>query len=95
MSGLNLARGARLRADHARGGFVLLRAEEVTELNGTAHEILSLCDGRSLDDLTAALLARYPQADPHELRADVRDFLTEAHAAGWVHAPGWIQGGAP
>ena len=81
---LQLYRGARLRYDRAREQHVLLRAEEVTELNATAHEILSLCDGRSQDALVTELASRYPQADPAELAADVAEFLAEAQASQWI-----------
>ncbi|WP_412028045.1 pyrroloquinoline quinone biosynthesis peptide chaperone PqqD [Deinococcus yunweiensis] len=81
---LRLYRGARLRYDRTREQHVLLRAEEVTELNATAFEILSLCDGRSEDAVVMELLTRYPQADPAELTADVAEFLAEAQASQWI-----------
>ncbi|MFC3832530.1 MULTISPECIES: pyrroloquinoline quinone biosynthesis peptide chaperone PqqD [Deinococcus] len=81
---LHLYRGARLRYDRTREQHVLLRAEEVTELNATAFEILSLCDGRSDAAVVAELLTRYPQADPAELAADVAEFLAEAQASQWI-----------
>jgi pyrroloquinoline quinone biosynthesis protein D len=40
-----LARGVRLREDKARGGHVLLAPERVLQANGTAVEVLKLCDG--------------------------------------------------
>lgn len=83
-STVHLYRGAKLRYDRTRDQHVLLRAEEVTELNDTAHEILALCDGRTEDALVTELLTRYPQADPTELAADVAEFLTEAQASQWV-----------
>lgn len=92
-AGLHLYRGARLRHDRTRGQHVLLRAEEVTELNATAYEILSLCDGRSEAALVAELQARYPQADPAELAADVADFLAEAQASQWIQRSGAGQDG--
>lgn len=83
--------GARLRFDRARGQHVLLKPEEITELNESAHEILALCvgGGRSEEDIVAALLERYPQADAQELAADVREFLQEALETQWltVQAP--------
>jgi pyrroloquinoline quinone biosynthesis protein D len=87
-SSLHLYRGARLRYDRTRAQHVLLRAEEVTELNATAHEILSLCDGRSEAALVAELLARYPQADAAELADDVAEFLAEAQASQWIQRGG-------
>jgi pyrroloquinoline quinone biosynthesis protein D len=83
--------GARLRFDRARGQHVLLKPEEVTELNESAHEILALCagGGRSEGDIIAALLERYPAADAQELADDVREFLQEALETQWltVQAP--------
>ncbi|PNY80790.1 pyrroloquinoline quinone biosynthesis peptide chaperone PqqD [Deinococcus koreensis] len=91
---LRLYRGARLRYDRTRDQHVLLRAEEVTELNATAHEILSLCDGRTQAALVDELRSRYPQADPDDLAADVAEFLAEAHASQWVQRDGSGQDGA-
>lgn len=81
---LHLYRGARLRYDRARDQYVLLRAEEITELNVTAHEILGLCDGRSQEALVAELASRYPQANPAELAVNVAEFLAEAQASQWI-----------
>jgi pyrroloquinoline quinone biosynthesis protein D len=78
--------GARLKHDRARDQFVLLKPEEVTELNPTAHEILSLCDGRSTDAIVSELQGRYPQADLAELGSDVQEFLQEALACQWIQA---------
>jgi pyrroloquinoline quinone biosynthesis protein D len=57
-----LARGVRLRADAARGGYVLLAPERVLTANATAVEILRRCDGSRtvaaiVDDLAAAFAA--------------------------------------
>lgn len=82
--------GARLKHDRARDQFVLLKPEEVTELNPTAHEILSLCDGRGAAAIVSELTARYPQADPAELGSDVQEFLEEALACQWIQAH-WMQ----
>ena len=48
-----LARGVRLQEDRTRGGFVLLAPERVLHANGTAAEVLRLCDG---ERTVAALL---------------------------------------
>jgi pyrroloquinoline quinone biosynthesis protein D len=68
-----LATGARLRYDEVREEHHLLIPEGVVRLNPTAAEVLGLCDGeRSVDDIVAALAARYDGAD---LRADVQELL--------------------
>jgi pyrroloquinoline quinone biosynthesis protein D len=65
-----LVTGARLRYDEVREEHVLLVPEGVVRLNPTAAEVLELCDGqRSLDEIVAALTARYEGSD---LRDDVQ-----------------------
>lgn len=80
----SLYSGARLRFDRARDQHVLLKPEEVTELNATAFEILELCQETTEAEIIAALTARYPQADPAELTSDVREFLQEALDTQWL-----------
>ena len=70
-----LARGVRLQIDSATGKNVLLYPEGIVELNDTAHEILSRCDGRTLGDIVQALAEEY-EADTAALAADVREILT-------------------
>jgi pyrroloquinoline quinone biosynthesis protein D len=55
-----LARGVRLREDKARGGHVLLAPERVLQANGTAVEVLKLCDGeRSFAQIVDDLAQRF------------------------------------
>jgi pyrroloquinoline quinone biosynthesis protein D len=55
-----LARGVRLHEDKARGGHVLLGPERVLQANGTAVEVLKLCDGeRSFDMIVDELASRF------------------------------------
>ena len=70
-----LARGVRLQIDSASGKNVLLYPEGIVELNDTAHEILSRCDGRTLREIVQALAEEY-EADTAALAADVREILT-------------------
>ena len=70
-----LAQGVRLQIDSASGKSVLLYPEGIVELNDTAHEILSRCDGRTLGDIVQALAEEY-EADTAALAADVREILT-------------------
>ncbi|MFL5861361.1 MAG: pyrroloquinoline quinone biosynthesis peptide chaperone PqqD [Solirubrobacteraceae bacterium] len=77
MTAPRLVTGARLRYDDVREEHLLLVPEGAVRLNGTAAEVLELCDGeRSLDDIVGVLAARYDGAD---LSDDVRT-LVEAMA---------------
>jgi pyrroloquinoline quinone biosynthesis protein D len=59
-----LVDGARLQYDEVREEHVLLVPEGAVRLNATAAAVLELCDGeRSIDDIAAALSARYAGAD--------------------------------
>ncbi|MGE5213246.1 MAG: pyrroloquinoline quinone biosynthesis peptide chaperone PqqD [Nitrospirota bacterium] len=71
-----LAKGVRLQIDSATGKSVLLYPEGIVELNETAHEILSRCDGRTLGQLVCELAEEY-EAGPQALAADVRDTLSD------------------
>ena len=77
-----LATGARLRYDEVREEHLLLIPEGAVRLNPTAAEVLELCDGeRSLDDIVAALAARYEAAD---LRDDVVELVDAMAQKGLV-----------
>lgn len=68
-----LWRLARMRYDEVRQRPVLLYPEGALLLNGTAAEILELCDGeRTVADIAATLGAKY-QAD---VAADVIEYLS-------------------
>jgi len=71
-----LAKGVRLQTDSATGKSVLLFPEGIVELNETAHEILSRCDGRSVSEILQALAEQY-DADLTALTADVRKTLAD------------------
>ena len=53
-----LTNGVRLQTDSVTGKSVLLYPEGIIELNETAHEILSRCDGRTLDEHCSRALRR-------------------------------------
>jgi pyrroloquinoline quinone biosynthesis protein D len=77
-----LATGARLRYDEVREEHLLLVPEGAVRLNGTAAEVLELCDGvRSLDDIVATLAERYGGAD---VRDDVRGLVNAMTRKGLV-----------
>ena len=48
-----------METDSATGKSVLLFPEGIVELNETAHEILSRCDGRMLSEIVHALAKEY------------------------------------
>ena len=71
-----LTNGVRLQTDSVTGKSVLLYPEGIIELNETAHEILSRCDGRTLDEIVQALAKEY-DADLAALSTDVRETLAD------------------
>ena len=71
-----LAHGVRLQTDSKTGNSVLLFPEGVLELNETAQEIVSRCDGQTVAEIVQALAEEY-DADPQMLGADVRDTLAD------------------
>ena len=77
-----LATGARLRYDEVREEHLLLIPEGAVRLNASAAEVLELCDGeRSIDDIVAALSARYDGVD---LRDDVVELVDAMAQRGLV-----------
>ena len=71
-----LARGVRLQTDPKTGNSVLLFPEGVLELNETAREILTRCDGRTVGEIIQALAEEY-DVDLEMLAADVRETLAD------------------
>ena len=55
---------------------MLLYPEGIVELNETAHEILSRCDGRTLGEIVQALAEEY-EADRTAIAADVHETLED------------------
>ena len=73
-----LATGARLRYDEVREEHLLLIPEGAVRLNPTAAEVLELCDGeRSIDDIVAALSARYDGVDLRDDVVELVDAMTQ------------------
>ena len=72
----SLAKGVRLQIDSTTGKNVLLYPEGIVELNETAHEILSRCDGRTLGEIICKLAEEY-EADRTAIAADIRDTLSD------------------
>src|SRR3954469_1555005 len=73
-----LAKEVRLQIDSITGKSVLLYPEGILELNETAHDILSRCDGRSVAEIVQGLAEQY-EADADALAADVRETLADVH----------------
>ena len=73
-----LAKGVRLQTDSATGKSVLLFPEGIVELNETAQEILSRCDGRTVSQIAQVLAEEY-DVDLATLAADVRETLADLH----------------
>jgi pyrroloquinoline quinone biosynthesis protein D len=71
-----LARGVRLQTDSKTGNSVLLFPEGVLELNETAQEIVTRCDGRTVSEIIQMLAEEY-DADPQMLATDVREILED------------------
>ena len=71
-----LARGVRLQTDSKTGNSVLLFPEGVLELNETAQDIVSRCDGRTVGEIIQTLAEEY-DIDPQMLGVDVRETLAD------------------
>jgi pyrroloquinoline quinone biosynthesis protein D len=71
-----LAGGVRLEIDRTTGRGVLLFPEGILELNETAQEIITRCDGRPLNEIVLGLAQEY-DADLEMLAADVRETLAD------------------
>lgn len=71
-----------LQYEEAQGCFVLLYPEGMVQLNQSAGEIMSLCDGKnSCLDITKILEEKFQMSD---LKKDVEAFLTQAIERKWV-----------
>jgi pyrroloquinoline quinone biosynthesis protein D len=71
-----LAKGVRLQLDSTTAKSVLLYPEGIVELNETATEILSRCDGRTFGEIVSELAKDY-ESDAHMIAADVRETLED------------------
>ena len=76
-----LVDGVRLQYDDVRGEHVLLIPEGAVRLNESAAHVLELCDGRSVDEITAALSERYQGTNVTD---DVRELLDAMGQRGLV-----------
>ena len=71
-----LTRGVRLQIDSKTGNSVLLFPEGVLELNETAQDIVSRCDGRTVSEIIQALAEEY-NVDLEMLGGDVQETLAD------------------
>jgi pyrroloquinoline quinone biosynthesis protein D len=71
-----LARGVRLQTDPKTGNSVLLFPEGVLELNETAQDIVTRCDGRTVGEIIETLAEEY-EIDLQVLGADVQETLVD------------------
>lgn len=71
-----LAKGVRLQINATTNQSVLLYPEGIVELNETAQEILSRCDGRTLGEIVCELAEEF-EVDRGALAADVRETLSD------------------
>jgi len=77
-----LASGVRLHWDGVRERHVLLFPEGAVNLNGTAADVLELCDGtRTIDEIASELSSRYNGAD---VRADVESLVSAIAERGLI-----------
>jgi coenzyme PQQ biosynthesis protein PqqD len=76
-----LAPHARYRWDKVRNQHQLVFPEGMIVLNEPGKAIVQLCDGRTTDDVIAALKEKYPGAEP---AGDVHQFLGHLAERGLV-----------
>jgi coenzyme PQQ biosynthesis protein PqqD len=81
-----LAAHTRYRWDKLRDQHQLVFPEGMIVLNDSAAAIVQLCDGRTTDELIAALKEKFPGAEPDD---DVHEFL------GHLAQRGLVREGAP
>ena len=68
--------GVRLQIDCTTGRAVLMFPEGILELNETAQDILTRCDGRSLSEIVSDLTNEY-DLDAESLAKDVGETLND------------------
>jgi pyrroloquinoline quinone biosynthesis protein D len=82
-SAIRLAATYRFQWEEAQQAYVLLYPEGMIKLNGPAGEILKRCDGSLTEaQLIEALHQQFPGNS--DLEHDVRAFLSDARARGWI-----------
>lgn len=77
-----LASGIRLQFEPAQDGWVLLYPEGMVQLNQSATEILSKCDGNATIAEVVALLET--QFNTQGIGAEVEQLINEGQRRGWL-----------
>ena len=68
----------RFQWEPAQEAYVLLYPEGMVKLNGSAGEILAVCNGeRSVAEIIGLLTEKFPEAP--DIATDIIDFLVTAH----------------
>lgn len=87
-----LAPGHRIQYEPSQGRHVLLYPEGLVELGETAEAILTRCRAETtMAKLVEDLSEEYETTEEVAtlaMAADVKDFLEEAHARGWINITG-------
>lgn len=81
-----LVGGVRLEIDAITGKGVLLFPEGILELNETAQEIVTRCDGHTLNEIVRGLAQEY-DVDLEMLAADVRETLADLQRRRLIELP--------
>jgi len=73
----------RFQWEPAQEAYVLLYPEGMVKLNGSAGEILAVCNGqRSVAEIIGLLTEKFPEAP--DIETDIIDFLVTAHTNQWL-----------
>ena len=73
----------RFKWEPAQEAYVLLYPEGMVKLNGSAGEILAVCNGeRSVAEIISLLTEKFPEAP--DIETDVIDFLATAQTNQWL-----------
>ena len=78
-----LAPGTRLQRDAVRGGWVLLAPERMVVVDDIAREVLTLCDGRSIQSVCTTLAEQY-DAPAELILNDVLTLLGQLSDKGYL-----------
>jgi len=79
---IGLAHGFRIQWEEVQNAYVLLYPEGMVTLNGSAGEILLLCDGsRNQNEIVAELTQAF---NDDSIEQDINEFLKEAQDNGWI-----------
>ena len=81
-----LVGGVRLEIDAITGKGVLLFPEGILELNETAQEIVTRCDGHTLNEIVRGLAQEY-DVELEMLAADVRETLADLQRRRLIELP--------